>query len=228
MAFIADLKWRQHRWPCFRSRKHHRRILALTSRLAGLALHVPFWLLLISQHRHCQWRSQWFVQVFPHSVSQSHLLATLTRLLSGFAHVLLTTSISGSTVEGIRKSIFSRSCRHMLEPFCKIFSGRGSVHWMAWMVHSRSLVLARNDLAWVPSILRGRHLLLLGVLRWVFVPQDTLWCWVPCRWGFGWPRLQSWPSCNFELVFPRFHQSEELLEHWISKESFSVLSHFQS
>ena len=31
MAFLADLKWRQHRRPCFRSRKHHRRILALTS-----------------------------------------------------------------------------------------------------------------------------------------------------------------------------------------------------
>ena len=42
MAFLADLKWRQHRRPCFRSRKHHRRTLALTSRLAGLAVHVPF------------------------------------------------------------------------------------------------------------------------------------------------------------------------------------------
>ena len=42
MAFLADLKWRQHRRPCFRSRKHHRRILVLTSRLAGLALHVTF------------------------------------------------------------------------------------------------------------------------------------------------------------------------------------------
>ena len=42
MAFVADLKWRQHRRPYFQSRKHHRRILALTSRRAGLALHVPF------------------------------------------------------------------------------------------------------------------------------------------------------------------------------------------
>ena len=88
MAFLADLKCHQHRRSCFWSRKHHLRILALTLRLAGLALHVPFWLLLISQLRRCQWRSQWFVPICIHSVSQSHLLAILTRLLSGFAHVL--------------------------------------------------------------------------------------------------------------------------------------------
>ena len=41
MAFVADLKWRQRRRPCFRSQKHYRRKLALTSRLAGLACHVP-------------------------------------------------------------------------------------------------------------------------------------------------------------------------------------------
>ena len=117
MAFLAELKWRQHHRACFRSRKHHRKILALTSRLAGLALHVPFWLSLISQHHRFQWRSQWVVPVCTHNVSQSHLLATLTRLLSGFAHVLFTTSIFGSIVEGFRESIFSRSFQHMLEPF---------------------------------------------------------------------------------------------------------------
>ena len=101
MAFVADLKWCKHRRPCFRSRKHHRRILALTPRLAGLALHVQFWLSLTSQLRRCQGRSQWFVPVYTRSVSKSHPLATLTRLLSGFAHVLLTTSISGSIVEDI-------------------------------------------------------------------------------------------------------------------------------
>ena len=37
-------------------------ISAVTSRLAGSALHWPFWLSLIAQHRRCQWRSQWFVQ----------------------------------------------------------------------------------------------------------------------------------------------------------------------
>ena len=26
MAFVADLKWRQHRWPCFQCRNHHLRI----------------------------------------------------------------------------------------------------------------------------------------------------------------------------------------------------------
>ena len=220
MAFVTDLKWRQHRRPCFRFRKRHSRILALTSRLAGLALDVPFWLSLISQHRRCQWRSQRFVPVYTHSASQSHLLAILTSLLSGFAHVLLITSISGSIVEDIHESIFFRSCRHMLEPFWMIFSGRESVHWMAWMVHSRSLVLARNDLVWVLSNLQGRHLLLSGVLRWVFVLQDTLLCWVPRLWGFGCPRLQSWLSCNFEPVFSRFHQSVELREDWSSKNLF--------
>ena len=101
MAFVADLKWRQHRRPCFWSGKHHSKILALTSRLAGSFLYVPFWLSLISQHRRCQWKFQWFVPFFTHSVSQCHLLAILSRLLSGFAHVLSTTSISGSIVEDI-------------------------------------------------------------------------------------------------------------------------------
>ena len=114
-AFVVDLKWRQHRRPCFRSRKHHRRIVALTSRLAGLALHVPFWLSLISQHR--PWRSQKFVPVCIHSVSQSLLIAKLTRLLSFFAQIFLTTSIFVSIIKDTPESIFSRSCRHMLEPF---------------------------------------------------------------------------------------------------------------
>ena len=140
MTFLADLKWCQHRRPCFRSRKHHRRILALTSRLAGSILHVPVWLSLISQHRRYQWKSQLFVPVCIHSVSQSDLRAILNRLLSGFAHVLLTTSISGSIVEYIHESIFSRSRRHILELFWMILSGDGSAHWMAWMTHSRSLV----------------------------------------------------------------------------------------
>ena len=228
MVFVADLKWRQPRRPCFRSRKHHRCILALTSRLAGLALHVPFWLSLMSQHCCFRWRSQRFVPVCAHSVSQSHLLATFTRLLSGFAHVLFTTLIFGSIVEGIHESIFSRSCRHMLEPFWIIVSVHCSVHWMIWMVHSSSLVLARNALAWVLSNLQGRHLFLSGVLRWVFALQGILRWWVPRWWGSGCPRLQSWPSCNFEPVFPRFHQIEELREDWISKQSFSALSHFLS
>ena len=145
MAFVADLKLRQHGRSCFQSRKHHRRIQALTSLLAGSVLQMPFWLLLISQHRNCQWRSHWFVHVSTLSGSQSHPLAILVHLLSGFAHVLFTTSISGSVVEGICESIFSRSCQHVLELFRKIFSGRGSVHWMAWIVHLRSLVLAWND-----------------------------------------------------------------------------------
>ena len=145
MAFVADLKWRQHRRPCFWSRKHLRRILALTSRLAVSALHMPFWLSLISQRRRYLWISQLLVPNSIHSVSQSRLLAKQARLLSGFAHVLLTTSISGSIVEDIRESIFSTSCRHKLEPFWMIFSGHCRVHWMTWMVHSRSLVLARND-----------------------------------------------------------------------------------
>ena len=98
MVFVADLMWRQHHRPCFRSWKHHRKILALTSTPAGLALHVPFWLSLIAQHRRCQWRSQWFVPACTHSASPRHLLDTLICLLSGFAHVLLTTSISGSNV----------------------------------------------------------------------------------------------------------------------------------
>ena len=160
MAFGADLKWRQHCGHCFWSRKHDRRILKLTSRLAGLALHVPFWFSLISQHRRCQWRSQCFVPVCTHSVSQSHLLAILTCLLSGFGHVLLTTSISGSIAEGIHESTFSTSFRHMLEPFCMFFSADVGAHWMAWMLHLQSLVLARNDLTWVPSNLQGSHLLL--------------------------------------------------------------------
>ena len=109
MAFVADLKWHQHRRPCFWSRKHHRRILALTSRLAASVLHVLSWLSVIAQHSRCQSRSQWFVPVRTHSVSQSHLLAKQVHILSGFAHVLLTTSISGSIVEGIHESTFSIS-----------------------------------------------------------------------------------------------------------------------
>ena len=127
MVFAGDLKWCYHRRPCFWSRKHHRRILALTSRLTGSVLHVTFWLPLIAEHRRYQCRFQWFVAVCTHSVSHSHQLAKLTRLLSGFALVLLTTSISGSIVEDTRESMFSRSCSHMLEPFFRIFSGCGSV-----------------------------------------------------------------------------------------------------
>ena len=170
---MADLKLRQHRRPCLRSRKHHRKKLALTSRLAGSAPHVPFWHPLIAQHRRCQWRPQWFVPACTRSVPQSHLLAEQIHLLSEFAQVLLTTSISCFIVEGILESIFSRSCRDMLEPFRTIFVDHCSVHWMAWKKHSRFHVLARNDLAWVPSSLRGRHLLLSEVLRWVFALQDT-------------------------------------------------------
>ena len=69
---------------------------------------------------------------------------------------------------------------------------------------------------------------LTGVLRWVFFPQDTMWCSVPRQWGFCCPRLKSWSTCNFEPVFPRFHQSEELREDWTSKKSFSVLNNSQS
>ena len=106
--------------------------------------------------------------------------------------------------------------------------GYGSVHWMAWTEHLRSLVLAIYDLAWVPPNLQGHHLLLSGVMRWVFALQDTLLCWVPRRWSFGCPRLQSWPFCNFEPVSSRFNQSVELREDWISKQWFSMLSQFQS
>ena len=42
----------------------------------------------------------------------------------------------------LSQSIFSRSFRHMLEQFWKTFSDHESVHWMAWIVHSRSFVLA--------------------------------------------------------------------------------------
>ena len=90
MAFAADLKWRQHRRPCLRSRKQHRKILTLTSRLAGLALHVPFdsrW----SHNTVVTSDDLLLVPVCIHSVLQSHVLAIQTRLLSGFAHVLLTT-----------------------------------------------------------------------------------------------------------------------------------------
>ena len=75
MAFVADLKYRQHRRPYFWSWENHRRIMALTSLLAGSVLHVPFWLSLIEQRRCYQSRSQWFVPSCTHSVSQSHLLA---------------------------------------------------------------------------------------------------------------------------------------------------------
>ena len=68
--------------------------------------------------------------VSTHSAPQIHLLAILTRLLSGFAHARLTTSISDSIVGDTRESIFSRSFWHMLEPFWMIFSGHGSVHLM--------------------------------------------------------------------------------------------------
>ena len=146
MVFAADLNWRQHRQPCFRPRKHHHRILAVTSRLAGSALHVPFSFSLIAKHCRCQWRSQGFVPACNHSASRSHIPAKKIHLLSGFAHVLLTTSISCSIAEDIPESIFSRSCRHMLEPFWKISSGQGSVHWRARMEHWRSLVLAKSDL----------------------------------------------------------------------------------
>ena len=166
MDSVAHLKWHQHRRPCVRSRKHHRKILAVTSRLAALALHVPFSLSLISQLSRCHWRYQWFVEVCTHSVSQSHLLANKFALFQ----VL---------------HMFFWPWRHMLEPFSKVFSSHGSVHWMVWTLHSRSLVQARNNYVWVLSNLQGRHLLLSMVLRWVFVPQDALLCWVPRRWGFG-------------------------------------------
>ena len=117
--------------PRFQSRKQHCSILALTSQLAHSGLHVPFWLSLIAHDRLCQWRFQWFVPVWTHSVSQLHLQAILARFLSGFAHVPLTILISGSIVGSICESIFSGSCRNMLEKFCLIFSGPGNAHWMA-------------------------------------------------------------------------------------------------
>ena len=106
---------------CFLSRKHHRRMLALTSRLAGSALRVPFWLSLIAQHRRYQSRSQWFVLVCTHIVSQNHLLAILTRLRSVLAHVLLTFSTFGSSVWGIHELTFSLSCRHRSSRFERLF-----------------------------------------------------------------------------------------------------------
>ena len=63
MALVADLEWCRHHRPCFRSGKHHHRILALTSRLSGLVLNVPFWLSLTAQHRRYQCRSQWSAQL---------------------------------------------------------------------------------------------------------------------------------------------------------------------
>ena len=108
--FQGLLKWRQHCGiTCFCSRKHHLRILALSSLLVSSVLHVPFWLSLIAHHRRYQCKSQRFVPVCTHSISRRHYLAILTRLLSGFVHVLLTTSIFVSIVEGIRESIFSIS-----------------------------------------------------------------------------------------------------------------------
>ena len=135
MALVADLKWRQLRRPCFRSRTHFCRILAPTSRLAGSVLHLPFWLSLIAQHLLYPCRSQWFVPNFTYSFSQSHLLAILARFLSGFSQVLLTTSIFGSIVEVINMCIFSRLSRQMFEPFWKISSSHGRAHWMAWREH---------------------------------------------------------------------------------------------
>ena len=102
---------------CFWSRRHHRTILALTSRLAGTALPVPFWLSLTAFYRHLQWSFRLFVQISTHSVSQSHLLAILTCILLGLAHRLLTTLTSiglmiGSIVEDTLESIFARSSRY--------------------------------------------------------------------------------------------------------------------
>ena len=133
--------------------------------------------------------------------------AILVHLRSGFAYLLLTTSISNSIVEDTRESIFSRSIRRNLSRFegfyqvMFVFTG-----WPEWS--TCFALLARKDLAWVLSSLQSRHLLLLGVLSWEFAIHDALWCWVPRRWGFGCPGFQPWLSCKFEVVSSRFYCSK--------------------
>ena len=202
MALVDDLTWRLHCRHCLRSRKHPRRILALTSRLAGSVLHMPFWLSLIVQHRRYQSRSQLTVSVCTYSVSQSHLLAIQTCLFSGFAYVLLTTSILGCIVVGIHETIFSISCRHMLEPFWKIL-----VVLTGWQ--EGAVAFSRPSKNWLGvSAVRfsGSSLTAVSGLA-VRIWQVTLLFWIKRWWSFGCPLLQSWLSCNLEPVFPRFHQS---------------------
>ena len=130
--------------PCFSSRKHHRRILALTSRLAGFGS--PCAILTLANQTSTSLPVN--ISLIRPSLFSQRLTVSSTSHINSPSFRFWTCSFDHFNL-WFHFGRFSRvhifRILSALEPFWKMFSAHGSVHWMASTVHSRSHVLARND-----------------------------------------------------------------------------------